>query len=197
MRWEWFGTYEEDLPRDDCQWVVQSLDTGFSAEPTSDFSVGTTWGFANERWHLLALERGRFDFPVLKSRIGALADRWAADAVLIEQAGSGISLVQQLRADHRHGARFKGIIPRLDKRTRFEAQTARLETGRYHLPVEAPWLEDFRRELLAFPNGRYDDQVDSMVQFLEWSASSRGRGFVDRDPETGRRWGRRPPALRR
>lgn len=36
------------------------------------------------------------------------------------------------------------------------------------LPKAAPWLDDFKSELLQFPNGRHDDQVDSMSQFLNW-----------------------------
>jgi hypothetical protein len=36
------------------------------------------------------------------------------------------------------------------------------------LPVEAPWLADFENELLAFPNGRNDDQVDALLLFLDW-----------------------------
>lgn len=190
LRWEWFGTYEGEPSRTDFQWVVQSWDTGFSAEPTSDFSVGTTWGFRDDHWHLLDVDRGRLDFPVLKARVKTLADRWCADGVLIEHAGAGIPLLQQLRFESRNGSRFRGITPRLEKNTRFEAQTARLETGRYRIPVDAPWLEAFRRELMAFPKGRHDDQVDSMVQFLEWSGSPRGHGFLDRDPDTGRSLGR-------
>jgi hypothetical protein len=27
-------------------------------------------------------------------------------------------------------------------------------------PAEAPWLETLEHELLSFPNGRHDDQVD-------------------------------------
>jgi len=38
------------------------------------------------------------------------------------------------------------------------------------LPEEASWLDDFRAEILAFPYGRYDDQVDSVSQFLAWAA---------------------------
>jgi hypothetical protein len=34
--------------------------------------------------------------------------------------------------------------------------------------------------------GKYDDQVDSLVQFVEWSGSARAEGFVERDPVTGR-----------
>ena len=36
------------------------------------------------------------------------------------------------------------------------------------LPESAPWLKDFQNELLAFPNGRHDDQVDSLAQALAW-----------------------------
>jgi hypothetical protein len=35
-------------------------------------------------------------------------------------------------------------------------------------PREASWLGPFRHELMAFPNGRNDDQVDSVAQFLDW-----------------------------
>jgi predicted phage terminase large subunit-like protein len=154
-----------------------------------------TWGFREHRWHLLDLVRERLDFPDLKRRVRAQAERWEADLVLIEQAGSGYPLMQQLRFEDRvHGARYQYRKPRADKVTRFEAQTANLETGRYLIPAHAPWLEEFRRELLAFPSGKYDDQVDSLVQFLDWAASQQGSNFVCRDPRTGRSLSsRRPP----
>jgi len=31
------------------------------------------------------------------------------------------------------------------------------------------WVEEFINELLTFPNGRHDDQVDSLVQALRWA----------------------------
>jgi hypothetical protein len=37
-----------------------------------------------------------------------------------------------------------------------------------YLPEDAPWLGEFMSELLALPNGRHDDQVDSVSQFLFW-----------------------------
>ena len=37
-----------------------------------------------------------------------------------------------------------------------------------HLPTEAPWLAEFEKEVLAFPSGNSDDQVDSLSQFLRW-----------------------------
>jgi predicted phage terminase large subunit-like protein len=48
------------------------------------------------------------------------------------------------------------------------AQSAKLESGQCLLPANAVWLEDFKAELLAFPAGRHDDQVDVLSQFLGW-----------------------------
>src|SRR5438105_14081922 len=49
-------------------------------------------------------------------------------------------------------------------------QQGRFEAGRILLPNEASWLADFESELLAFPYGRYDDQVDALLLFLDWFA---------------------------
>src|SRR5258708_33149389 len=51
---------------------------------------------------------------------------------------------------------------------RMAAQSAKIEAGHVPLPNSAPWLGDFLTELLSFPNGRHDDQVDSVSQFLRW-----------------------------
>jgi len=51
---------------------------------------------------------------------------------------------------------------------RMVAQSAKIEAGHIYLPKDAPWLATFLRELLAFPNGANDDQVDSVSQLLIW-----------------------------
>jgi predicted phage terminase large subunit-like protein len=50
---------------------------------------------------------------------------------------------------------------------RMNAQTARIEAGSVVVPRRAPWLDEFRRELMAFPAGRHDDQVDALSQGLQ------------------------------
>ena len=45
--------------------------------------------------------------------------------------------------------------------------------GRYEKPgrfEDGHWLGPFLSEMLAFPNARHDDQVDSVSQFLQWAA---------------------------
>jgi len=48
----------------------------------------------------------------------------------------------------------------------------RFEAELILFPKEAPWLADLEAELLAFPNGRYDDQVDALLLFLDWFAQA-------------------------
>ncbi len=49
------------------------------------------------------------------------------------------------------------------------AQSAKIEAGRVLVPASAPWLHDFQTEILQFPHGRHDDQIDSVSQFLGWA----------------------------
>lgn len=86
--------------------------------------------------------------------------------MLIEDRASGVQLIQELRSAGR--ARVQGVTPKGDKAMRMQAQTAAIEAGNVLLPAQAPWLDDYLHELTVFPYGKYDDQVDSTSQALEW-----------------------------
>ena len=51
-----------------------------------------------------------------------------------------------------------------------------------HVPRHAPWLAEWLDELLAFPNGRDDDQVDSTSQALSY-LSARTRALHPKEPQ--------------
>ena len=172
LRWEWFGTYEEPLDRNHYELVVQSWDTGMSADPRADYSVCTTWGLYRRQWWLLDVYRDRLDFPDLKKKVLWLGDRWIADKVLIEDAATGKPLIHECHDTN--ARRFRLQKPVQDKEVRFNAACAPVEAGEVLLPRESSWLPEFRRELQSFPRGRYDDQVDSFSQFLNWT---KGSGF--------------------
>ena len=88
-----------------------------------------------------------------------------------------MALLQDLRRDLPQGMpRPLGQKPEGSKADRMVAQSAKIEAGHVYLPREADWLDTFMLELLAFPNGRHDDQVDSVSQFLKWAAQ---RNFLD------------------
>ena len=41
-----------------------------------------------------------------------------------------------------------------------------IASGRVLLPLQAKWLDDFKREVIAFPHGKHDDQVDALTQLI-------------------------------
>jgi predicted phage terminase large subunit-like protein len=49
-----------------------------------------------------------------------------------------------------------------DKPTRARSFQARAAMGKVYLPHNAPWVADLMGELLTFPAGRHDDQVDAL-----------------------------------
>ncbi len=61
---------------------------------------------------------------------------------------------------------------------------AAIEAGQVILPERKPWLDEFKAEIMAFPNGRFDDQVDSVSQFLGW-AEGRKRNQITSSTNIG------------
>jgi predicted phage terminase large subunit-like protein len=173
IKWEWFKWYDDDdLEIDD---VVISWDTAMKPTEFADYSVGTVWGVKGDFYYLLDVIRDRLSFPALKRKAIEVYERWqqfGKPTVLIEDAGSGASLIQELCE---HKIPVVPIRPEGDKVMRMDAQTAKIEAGAVHVPRQAPWLDDLRSELLAFPHGLHDDQVDSISQALNWMSRPRRR----------------------
>ena len=122
-------------------------------------------------FYLIDVFRGRLQYPDLRRKVVSLGATHRAGTILIEKAGPGLQLLQ--RDLPRGMTRPIGQNPEGSKAERMAAQSAKVEAGHVHLPREAEWLDGFSLELLAFPRGKHDDQVDSVSQFLNWTARRR------------------------
>jgi predicted phage terminase large subunit-like protein len=150
--------------------IVQSWDTASKDGVMNDFSVCITALVRKREVYILHVFRDRLTFPALRTKVVSLARQRNARVLLIEDAASGAQLIQQLRVDQPAGVpRPIARKPAGDKLTRMAAQTSRIEAGELILPNEAPWLAVFEREILGFPGGRHDDQVDALSQLLAWT----------------------------
>lgn len=150
--------------------IVQSWDTASKDGVFNDWSVCITALKRKREVFVLDVFRGKLKFPDLRRKVEELARRYSINALLVEDAASGSQLIQQLREDKPNGVPAPiPCKPVADKVTRFSAQTPRIEAGEMYLPLEAPWLAGFERELLGFPNLKHDDQVDALTQLLAWS----------------------------
>ena len=173
---EWFQPFAA-LP--DFDQVVISLDTAFKTGAENDFSVATVWGAAKVGFYLLDLWRSKVEFFQLKETVLQLAEKWPPSAVLVEDKASGQSLIQEMKRATR-----LPVLPikvDRDKLARAYAVTPTCEAGRVFLPERAPWLNDFLDELMMFPTGPHDDQVDSLTQALEYLNKRTGPIKIDKN----------------
>ena len=179
IRREWFRYYDH-LPQRSAKRIVQSWDVAMMTGDANDYSVCTTWWMNKSDYYLVDVFRGRLQYPDLRRKVANLAATHGASTILIENAGPGTALLQDLWRDLPQGMpRPLGRKPEGSKADRMVAQSAKIEAGHVHLPREADWLATFLHELLAFPNGRHDDQVDSVSQFLQWTSAANLSRFDD------------------
>jgi predicted phage terminase large subunit-like protein len=131
--------------------------------------VCSTWGKKGKRLFLLNVFRNRLEYPDLKRAVVSQARLFDASTVLIEDAASGIALIQDLKNDGFYNMR--AVKPKGDKTMRLQTCTGIIEAGFVLLPTQAPWVEEYLHELMMFPAARHDDQVDSTSQALAYFAS--------------------------
>ena len=171
---DWLTYYDVSSRPSYFSCILQSWDTANKSGELNDFSVGTTWGMYKDHFYLLDVFRKRLNYPELKRAVIDHARLHKANKILIEDKGSGTQLIQEFQKEFLYGVRSYQPPSGTDKIMRLHAQTALFESGRVLLPVTAPWLEEYVRELTSFPGGKYDDQVDSTTQALDYMKNNSG-----------------------
>ncbi len=164
----WLGCYDTVPERKTFQRVVLSCDPAGKAGIDNDYTAITVVGFREKSLHVLEVSRGHWTVMQMREHIIGLAAQWQVDLVIVEDTKQRMGLIQLVKEVPRLAV--VGRKPDTDKVTRMSRQQGRFEAGRILLPTEALWLADFENELLAFPSGRYDDQVDALLLFLDWFA---------------------------
>lgn len=154
--------------------IVQSWDTAYETADKNDYSVCTTLGYNQFGRFVLDVYREKLEYPDLKRQIRYQYLKWRPQAVLIERAGAGRSLLQDFTAENIDDPTKVPVIgievPTIKnwKTVRVHELTPIFEAQRVQVPEIATWLEDFRSEITRFPLASHDDQVDSLAQALYW-----------------------------
>ncbi|NWF35891.1 hypothetical protein [Mariprofundus sp. KV] len=151
------------------QWFV-SIDSALSTSETADYSAITLM-YADERgYFVMFAERGRWDYETLLSKAKGYIGKYGRRLTLVvEYAGSGISLYHSLKSVHL-GLCYN-YMPKDDKQTRAACAVPIIRYGLLHIVNQEgknDWVEPYINELVNFPHARFDDQVDSLVQVLNF-----------------------------
>lgn len=167
---DWLKTYPASFVPERPGRIVQSWDTATKDNSHADWSVCITAHVRHREVRILDVYRERLEFPALKQNTIRLAREYKIDALLIEEAASGLQLIQTLRSEQPRGMPLPiARRPELDKISRMHGVSGQIEAGQLLVPEDAAWLATFKTELLGFPNARHDDQADALSQLMNWA----------------------------
>ena len=137
-------------------------DLALSERESADYTVIGVWDVVplNGVMQLVLVDlwRARVQAPVGKAKIWELYRQHQPRFVGIEKAHYGMAYCQELRAE---GMMIRELIPDKDKLSRARAASVAFENGRVWFPERAGQMVlDLEHEMLTFPDGAHDDQVD-------------------------------------
>lgn len=176
---EWFRTFdtlgdayrlgEIVTPKSVCRRFC-TVDLAVSTSTRADYTVIATWAVTPTKDLLLIdLVRDRFEAPDIVPALRRTYEQHHPAQIGIERAGFQLALIQEAR---RAGLPIHELIPDADKLSRALPAAARMEGGQVAWPATAPWRGALEAELLTFPHGTHDDQIDA----LAYAAAELARG---------------------
>jgi len=145
--------------RKESLWCFQTVDTANSTKTINDYFVVSTWYVTPEHDLLLYdVYRTHIEGPDQKPLMREMRGRYRPRFQAVENKTFGTNLIQEMR---REGMTVRAVNVDTDKVTRSLVIAARYEVGMVYHREGAPWLTDYEDELLSFPRGKNDDQVDT------------------------------------
>jgi predicted phage terminase large subunit-like protein len=145
------------VARAECR-IFCTVDLADTVATSADYTVVATFARTpNGELLLIDLLRRRLEstghLPMLK----AAWDRHHPEFIGVETDAYGRAVMRLAKRD---GMRVKALSRDKDKQSRALAAAVMFEAGDVYFPKGAAFLDDLESELLAFPHGRHDDQVD-------------------------------------
>jgi len=161
---EWLKTYNA-APHRDTMRIYGASDYAVTADG-GDFTVHVIVGIDPEgRMYLLDLWRKQAASDEWVESFCDLVLRWKPMNWAEEQGQikSGVGPFLERRMRERQAFVVREQFPtRGDKAVRAQSIRGRMALEGLYVPLNAFWLSDFRSELMSFPAGKHDDQVDAL-----------------------------------
>ena len=152
---------ENETVRKDAVSRYATVDLATSTKEQADYTVVTIAGITPKN-NILIFEiyRKRLEAPDIIPVLKNFLQEYNLDYIGIEKAGYQLALIQIAR---REGLPIRELKADRDKISRAMPLSARMEQGQVYFQENALWFDELEREMLQFPEGEHDDQVDSLA----------------------------------
>lgn len=144
-----------------------TADTANKTKTANDPTVICAWADCSPNFDLCLLEviRERIAGPFILDRIQSMYTKWGAHFVIVEEASSGITIIQEIQMTDRGGGMT--VIPYsphgADKVERSFDARIRMQAGQIFFPItDDDTITDCQNEMLLFPDSEHDDFVDNL-----------------------------------
>lgn len=163
-----FFRYYDTAPPLDTLRIYSAWDLAIGKKETNDFTCGVVVGVdRNSDIWLLHRYYGRFDANELIQQFFHCQRTWNPVLQGIEHGQIEMTLepfILKEMNEKREKFNYTKLKTRgNDKLTRARPIQGRMEQGRVYFPRNADWAKEMESEMLAFPSGKHDDQVDAIA----------------------------------
>lgn len=144
----------------------QSWDMNFKDKASSDFVSGQVWARRKADAYFLDRVAGRWSFTITIMEVRKLSRRHPKALLkLVEDKANGPAVVSSLKSEL---GGFKEVTPEGDKVSRAWSVTPLYDGGNVWFPHPqiCPWIRAVINQMIQFPFGANDDDVDAMVHAL-------------------------------
>jgi len=146
--------------QEDCT-IYTAVDLATSTKETADYTaIVTVAETKNSELLVLDVVRVRVEAPDILPLIQRVINKYNPVFVGIEKAGFQLSIIQLAR---RQGIPVKELRADKDKVSRALPLGAKMEGGSVYFNPDALWYSELEKEMLQFPVGEHDDQVDALA----------------------------------
>lgn len=170
-------------------YVYQAWDFAISEGKESDYTVGTCIG-VDHRDNVYVLDQRRFrvqDGGFIVDEILDFAELHQADLLGFEDGQIWKSIEFQFTKrceERRQYPSFELLKPLTDKLVRANPLKGRMQINKVYFDKLAPHFTELQKEMLHFPAGKHDDQVDSLAWAIRLTLTKSAPKAKDYTPKT-------------
>src|SRR5439155_7424718 len=162
-------------------WDLAASDAWRGGDP--EYTAGVLLGRSSDGlWYVADVRRTRSSPLAIEQLVARAAERdaawaaergWPAPVIRMEQepGSAGVAVIAQYRRRVLGAHDFRGVRATGSKQTRAAPVAARAEAGDISI-CRGIWNTEFLDELVAFPSGSHDDQVDALSGAYEQLAQT-------------------------